>query len=72
MSRERTIQALLVRLGGEYERADQARDYAAKVRIEEQIERTGALLSEDYAWWLMVIRGRNVIRAARGQDPIHF
>lgn len=65
------IAARLVRLGGEYERADEVRDYTRKVEIDQQIQRLGAETSEDYAWWLSVIRGRNVVRRARGLEEVH-
>lgn len=62
----------LLRLGGEYERADQRHDYAAKVRIEHDIEAIGASMPESYAWWLTVIRGRNAIRRQHKLEPLHY
>lgn len=66
------IAARLVRLGGEYERASEARDYDRMVEIDQDIARLGDSLSEDYAWEILVIRGRNIVRRPRGLDELHI
>lgn len=63
--------ARLIRLGGDYERADQERDYPRKVTISAAIMDTADRLTEDAAWWQLVIRGRNIIRRQRHMEELH-
>lgn len=67
-----TAIARLIRLGGEYERAVQARDMERAVTLDHQIDALGKTLIEDVAWWNLVIRGRNIIRRARGFDEVYY
>lgn len=60
------------RLGGEYERACLARDFAKAMDVEQEFTRIGIELGENYAWWLLVLRGRNVIRRCRGLEELNY
>lgn len=66
------LNARLLRLGGDSERARLDRDYDHAISADDEIARIGAQMPEIYAWWLTVIRGRNAIRRARGLEPIHY
>lgn len=59
----------LTRLGGQYERAIQARDFDAAIRIEREIEIVAAQ-DENVATTIAVVRGRNFIRKLRGQESL--
>lgn len=60
----------LIRLGGWYERASLARDFATCVALEEEMENLGKFMGEDFAYWLLFIRGRNRIRVCRGLEQL--
>ena len=68
----RSAEAQFTRLGGELERARQERDFSRATELERKIEELGKRQSEDSAWWLFVIRGRNVVRRARKQEEVHY
>ena len=61
--------AQLIRLGGAYERADQARDYARKVLLEAQINELAEQING--VPQMLVLRGRNIIRKARSMELLH-
>jgi hypothetical protein len=70
------LNARLMRLGGNYERAQIARDFGRCVTIASDIAATGAELDRltdcAYEWPFTVLRGRNVIRRARGLELLNL
>jgi hypothetical protein len=62
----------LIRLGGQYERATLAKDYARAITIEREIDGVSKD-AEDVGIWPapLIVRGRNVVRNARGLEPIN-
>jgi hypothetical protein len=60
----------LIRLAGEHERAQLARDFATLIEIDRAISRLVELLPEEYAPDILIRNGRNIIRRARGLDEI--
>ena len=60
----------LVRIGAKYERADQKRDFDTLIMLDKEILFWHEKLSET---WIapFIVRGRNNIRRARGQEEIH-
>jgi len=63
----------LVRLGGRYERATLARDYVHGIALEQEINDVSKD-AEDAGIWPapLVVRGRNIVRRARGLELINI
>ncbi len=63
------VSARLVRLGGRYERAIQARDFDTAIAAEREICEL-APLDENIVPQFAVVRGRNFVRRLRGQEEV--
>ena len=63
------VEVKLSKLGGMFERADQAREFDKITQIEKEIQ----AIYETTDFWITpyIVRGRNVIRKARKQELIH-